>query len=243
MGTSFHFGAVLIGSRLGAVFVDFPAMTSIRLFSATMLMLLVACKREMVVTYFDAPQKVMSGDLEIECNRLYETTKNGKRLSWKGAVPVAFSIDKSIPAEFIPTIRSAMEAWNTAAGYTLFVIRDGASNTISALPADPSVRRKISDHLRGGDAQIATTIYSYQANVIRRSQIFYDLTNSNFSTRFLRLDSYDLAAVTMHELGHVLGLDHDTSSDFSIMRPTLRSYGFLTRSIDETSKRLLACEY
>ena len=203
----------------------------------------------------ELPQKVMPPQVEKLCNQLYMTNSKGKRISWKSTGPITFSLDPSFPPEFVPAIQSAMDSWNGAAGYKLFQLRgyrrarslpgNDTQNTIYFLnendPASASLRA-VAKPLFQEDGTLAATRLFTRANQIIDADIIFNGDAHTFSTSHFHFGSYDMEGVTLHELGHALGLTHN-GDPMSLMFYAELPMSFSLREIDSTSKKMLDCEY
>jgi hypothetical protein len=170
---------------------------------------------------FSAPEKC--GFLQNE---------NLSRLSWKSSVPVVFSFSDDIPDEARASITRAFESWNEAKRKTLFRISDSeseetalgtieASGTLQSLGAAHTQLKKVGDRITG-------------AKIVINSELLKTSTGSNLLVP-------DLETVMVHEAGHALGLDHNSSKQ-SVMRPRLESGEYRKNPSDEDLKNL-ECEY
>jgi hypothetical protein len=118
-------------------------------------------------------------------------------------LPAQLTIDRSVPFYLFNVIYDGAAAWNDAVGYEVLRITDNSNNYISQ-PAKWMYK----------DYQVAMTTTEYVFNYIR-----------NVSVRYNIKAKYNYKAVTMHELGHVIGLAHvtnpndimyDTSTDANV---------------------------
>jgi hypothetical protein len=203
---------------------------------------------------FDLPQKVMpTMELENKCNTLYQKNARGKRLSWKGSVPVVFQLDASVPNDYVPAIEEAFNKWNEVAGLTLVRLNGyrgdsslpGADlrNTIYFFSKNSSEQARISAKtIFNRDGGVAVTEVHYLGNRIYDTDIILNGINNNFSTSRARLNAMDVTTVVLHEIGHALGQNHN-DNPLSIMFPTASSVGIALRFVDRESADMLTCEY
>lgn len=166
----------------------------------------------------------------------------GVRISWKGSMPVNMIIHKSVPEKYDADIISAANRWNTAKGRTLITVaRD------NSFPDGPGNDRKniiywSSDWDSSNTKEQARTVSNTDLSRIIDSDIkinaknfAYTLTTQAASTAAVNLES-----LVLHEMGHVLGLQHFEGS--GIMSTHLAS-GKLRFNFSSEELSELSCEY
>lgn len=200
----------------------------------------------------DAPQKKMSPEVEPVCNRLYNKSPRGRRISWKGAIPIRMNFDPEFPPEFVPVVVAAADTWNKAYGGTLFQIlgiRKGTSlpaldrqNTIYFMRKTDTRYAALKAHF-DDDRAVAITNTMVRGNRILDADMIFDGSRRVFSTSRLRVNSFDVEGIALHELGHVLGLAHNSDNPMSTMFDGVSSIGVSVRDLDPVSSQMLDCEY
>lgn len=190
----------------------------------------------------DLPQRVMDPAKEKLCNEVFKKNLRGKRISWKGKLPILFLFDAGFPAGFVPSVKSAAATWNQAAGFELFRIvsevrpsskpaHDGI-NTLYFMKAGADLKL---------ENDLAVTIVNGRANQITDTDIIFN-SDKEFSASSFHPGSFDMERTALHELGHVLGLV-DNKDSSSTMYFGDSSTGFPNRVLDDTAKQSLVCEY
>lgn len=181
---------------------------------------------------------------ETSCS--FQQNQDQQRISWGRALPVPIYIHSSVPKEAYEAIASAMKVYDEAIGQKAFEIkgysvdgpatpqRDGYSFIywMSEWEADRD------------DEQGRTTIYwsgdtIYEADVRINASAMSHFTFHYGSTA--PVQGIDLKSLFVHELGHVLGLDHNDSHG-SIMATHLRQNTVRTQLSTEDASNI-SCEY
>lgn len=167
----------------------------------------------------------------------------GQRVSWKSNIPVVLQLHKSYPDEFVETLKKAAQHWNDAAGLTLFrfernddltseTIKKDKANTIHWMNTWVETQK---------NQQAVTTVY-WLGNTLSESDIAID--NKYFS---YYLDQpatpleVHLESLLVHELGHVLGLDHQKTVP-SVMWPILNGASVRV-NLSSADRETIKCEY
>lgn len=108
-------------------------------------------------------------------------------LRWK-KLPVSITIDTTVPFYYFNVIYDSVDTWNAAVGFDVLIITDVSSNLIS---------QPIKWEFEAQEAAMTTT--GQTLSYIKFASVKY---NINYSL------SDSLKLVTLHELGHVIGLAH-----------------------------------
>lgn len=188
-------------------------------------------------------------------------------MGWK-QLPIRFRVGKKINEVQKQGLISAMEIWETVVGKKLFVykgkdIKDGDSFKDLYSSLDDSINGNYldTDWRKTGKSEmvLATTIWNnYDPDTIATADIrfnnaYYSIQDS--LAEGLELTStgdkevVDMESLSLHELGHLLGLSHvDAEHDkFSIMNPSLYiGPGLASRKLSrgdiERIQRIYGCE-
>lgn len=169
----------------------------------------------------------------------------GRRISWKGRLPVVLRLHESVPQSHVGAIYAAVSTWNQAAGKTVFEIQNGIThlgagrdnaNVISYAsswePDRMSEQAKTSIHWIGDQIQEADIrINDSERAPGVKAHHFYWLTGSGVN----------IEALVLHELGHVLGLKHKDAGQ-SVMNTYLANNNDRIQ-LASTDADSLVCEY
>ncbi len=177
---------------------------------------------------------------EPSCNFVQNT--QGQRVSWKEEAPVVLYIHKSVPTEFHDAILRAAQRWEASLGRPLFHFkgilegdgpaRDGVSAIYWMNQWDVAERSK---------EQARTTIY-WTGNQIRESDLRINDRDFDFSaTTQPKTGMVDLESLVVHELGHVIGLQHNGAGG-SVMAESLAS-SVLRWNPQQVDVESAKCEY
>lgn len=151
-----------------------------------------------------------------------ETGKSYKLIGprWQ-SFPIKYLIDNSIPQSFRSVIEASLDVWDEL---TPAIVFQPVSNpeTLDLIIgyADLSFFEGAVGvtGLEGNDKSFSDGIIKQASLLLNTEEEF---TNIEFSCDLVPLDHrgpFDIEAVTVHELGHVLGLDH-TVDEFTTMYP------------------------
>jgi hypothetical protein len=196
---------------------------------AAVALLLQACSRP------QAPQE--------SCN--FVQNPEMQRVSWKQHLPIKLYLNKSVPQEAYTAIDRAIDEFNQGPGRgrEIFkIIARGVDGNLNPQKDGYSTIYWFStwDPARTTE-QARTTIYwsgteIFEADMrINAKNFDYNLTDAtNFS-------NVDLDSLLVHELGHVLGLAHNTEAG-SAMHATLDE-GQVRRKLGQVDLTDLKCEY
>lgn len=217
---------VLDGSHLHFLKRLLPVMVALFIFPGLM-----ACQRELTP--------------ETSCQFLQNPDK--QRVSWKTNLPVPLYIHNSVPRQAYEAIEAAIAVYDQVLGHQAFEIRGyGTTGSLSPARDGYSVIYWMPDwEPERLQEQGRTTVYwsghtIYEADVrINASQA------SNLTFHFnpeTPVRGVDLKSLFVHELGHVLGLDHNDHVADSIMRTHLGE-GRSRTVLSAADISNLSCEY
>lgn len=165
-----------------------------------------------------------------------------QRVSWNNSLPINIYVHESLKAEYVSALTSAIRTWETALGKHLITIagviggpatpsRDGVSiiYVMDTWEADrPS-------------EQARTTIYWKGDQIVEGDIRINDKNFDFFSGDSVVASSVDIESLFLHELGHLLGLAHN-STPGSVMAERLAS-GYKRREASSADLASLKCEY
>lgn len=165
-----------------------------------------------------------------------------QRVSWKDATPVSLYVHSSFPTAYLPTLKAAMGQWEKNIGRPLF--RLAGTNSDDGIPKKDGVSVIYWMDTWEADRpreQARTTIF-WEGNRILEADLRVNAKNFTYFTGDTpQTDSVDLESLLIHELGHVLGLQHNTAAG-SVMAVSLDN-GVLRRDVQEVDLSSAHCEY
>ncbi|CAN5498229.1 hypothetical protein BH10BDE1_BH10BDE1_24000 [soil metagenome] len=143
------------------------------------------------------------------CN--FVMSNDSQRVSWGPAAPVILYVDSSVPSEFFGSIQNAVNTWNQTLGRE--VLKIGGWSSAYPKEAQDGVNviyfiKDWSDTIR--DKQAITTIH-WAGDRIFEADIRVNGNPSHFdyfSGPTVVPNRVDFESLLLHELGHVLGLEH-----------------------------------
>lgn len=156
---------------------------------------------------------------EEDCN--FVMSSQIQRVSWKGQLPINMHISRGVPTHLRESIRVAAAQWNYKLNKTLFVILDqNIENNYSKNSDGINGIYWITNWQYRAEEQAQTTIH-WRGDRIKEADIIINAANHDFAPfGSLEPNKVDMTSLMVHELGHVLGLQH-TSTPPSVMVETL----------------------
>jgi hypothetical protein len=160
---------------------------------------------------------------------------------WSKTGPINFYTSSDMPQATVQQLRLAMETWEKAVGKKLFVYmgeeqRKGADFSSLYAPLNDNVNGHYFDFswsLATGKSTsvLATTIWENSPNdpqSIVKADIRYNAESYIFGDALREFGRgsriiVDLESLSLHELGHLLGLSHVSTDEdrYSVMNPSL----------------------
>lgn len=181
---------------------------------------------------------------QASCNFL--VSNEAQRISWGSEAPVIMYVDSSVPSEFYGAIQAAIDTWNRSLGREVLKIGGWSS----AYPVEKQDGVNVIYYKRDWPESIrnkqAITTVRWASDRLFEADVSINGNSSHFEYFWgptVVAGRVDFESLLLHELGHVLGLDH----------PKVEFQGTVmaTRLMDTTLRRVpapqdvadLKCEY
>lgn len=176
---------------------------------------------------------------EADCN--FVMSSEIQRVSWKGKFPVKLYISSGVPIELRESIRIAASQWNYKLNKEALVIYESDNIPVEPQKDGVNVIYWRTDWSGKPEEQAKTTIH-WKGDVINEADVLVNAKDHQY-TPFGSLEPHkvDFTSLMVHELGHVLGLQH-VQGQPSVMAANLADS---TERIvpTETDVNSLKCEY
>lgn len=178
---------------------------------------------------------------EESCN--FVQNSQLQRVSWKGQLPVELYIHESVPMTYYPAVLNAMAKWEYEVGQPVFKLAGVIGGSQNGGEKDG---RNVIYYSENWDSsrpreQGRTTIY-WLGDMITEADINLNAENFSFFTGQLpQANKVDMDSLVVHELGHVLGLQHNDAQP-SVMATTLGS-SIIRREPKPADVDSFKCEY
>ncbi len=177
---------------------------------------------------------------EEDCN--FVMSSDIQRVSWKNKLPVKLYISPAVPTELRESIRIAASKWNLEIGKEALLIYE-SDNIPSTVQKDGiNVIYWEESWSSGKASEQARTTITWRGDTINEADILVNAKDHKFSAfGEIAPGKIDFTSLMVHELGHVLGLQH-VSGEPSVMAPTLAE-NTPRLTIEEVDVNSLKCEY
>lgn len=165
----------------------------------------------------------------------------GQRISWNGKLPIPLYLHQDFPSQYVTTLHSAMDRWENALNRQLFLIVGTAHDDMIPGPDGISiVYWMLGWEAHKPNEQARTTVYWSGSQLVEFDMRIND-HNFDFQAENVDLASVDLESIFVHELGHVMGLNHSEKRD-SVMAYSLAN-GVKRREPSQDDINSMKCEY
>jgi predicted Zn-dependent protease len=186
----------------------------------------------------DGP-KVQLNSLQKQCSG-FKMLRPNAPLFWSKRLPVVFAVNADLPSEYIPKINEAMAIWNNEFLTEVFKLNlETTKSNLDIRRNNTNTINWITDWTYDSVRQGSTFLHNVENNIVEADIIIN--AEYKFAAGLLKSNEVDLVSLMVHELGHVLGLDH-TDDEPSIMKEGL-SFGQIHRILSDGDVDNVLCMY
>jgi len=169
-------------------------------------------------------------------------TSTGKPRHWK-SLPISLCKTDSLPSSAVKALEQAAGTWNRELGKPVFTLNCKAkTGTFERENADEHsvfwVRKNFEK--TGDPLALARTLSSYDEDSGEMVDADILINAQNFDWRNIRAD---LKSILIHELGHVLGLQHLFTSTVSVMNQYPYQSGIVRHRLGDYEVRAIKKQY
>lgn len=166
----------------------------------------------------------------------------GQRVSWNGQIPVRIYLHSSIPDPWRPAILKAVQKWNQNPFQRAVLDLANERRSSEAFGDGINIIGLRTSWNSNSSSQQAKTLLKFFGDQIIEADVWINGQHYQYALEDpIPPDRIDLQSLLIHELGHVLGLSHNSDMG-SVMYPYL-ARGQIRRSIAPSDFQNLACEY
>lgn len=165
----------------------------------------------------------------------------GQRISWRKASPIKFHFDPNFSSDFENSLRAAAAVWETVIGRKVFdFIRATSFEEFKVFKDGRNLIYFSSDWSDEKSEQQALTSVFWRENSILEADIIINTKNFQYYVG-AKTSGVHFPSLMIHELGHVLGLVHNTQWP-TVMWAQLSPMAE-RMSLSPEDERNIRCEY
>lgn len=190
------------------------------------------------------PKEAKNPDPEEAC--FFQQNAFQQRVSW-GAQPVVMYADITLTPDQVISVQKAINIWNDSfrtslSGKDIFAFGGQLKEPRGWFEDRLNVISK-TDVWQGKALEQAETLLNWDGSQATEADIRIN-GNLKFSDDdTVAGDEVDMVALIVHELGHVLGLGHISTTEYTVMAPKLAYGNGKRRTIGDIDVDALRCEY
>lgn len=147
-----------------------------------------------------------------------QTNQYGEAIQWR-RLPIQIHINNNFPTQLRAGIYKAVDTWERATGMSLFSIEEGETFRIAA--DSINVITFLTSYKRSSNEEGNTSIAWRGDEIVDADILINGETYSYYVDQSdKQSNKLNIEALMLHELGHLLGLEH-SKEEASVMSPTL----------------------